>query len=258
MDEIRKIQLKLPKGWNELKKGELETVAGYYLRYKSKAQLLTHCFLLFSGWKIIRWEKQPGFEKGSCYFRKKGEAVFRVEADVFSGLCKNLEWIIKGYTLPSHVPVIRGLESPNLILYRTTLEQYLMADNFYYRFISGGNFKDLNRMIAVLYCRNLADIDLERQARQIARRKKAQRYAVFIWLSGLKSWLREKYPYIFSGIENETGRSQDEAIMGLLTALNGGDITKNRVILSTGVHEALFELNQKMENYNSQKHVQAI
>lgn len=255
---MRKIELKLPKGWNQLKKGELETVAGYFLRYKSKPEILTRCFLLFSGWKIVRWDRLAGLEQGYGYFTKKGESLFRVDPDTFTGLAKNLEWITKEYTLPSYVPRIRGLDTPNLILYKATLEQYLMADNFYIRFITTGNFGDLDKMIATLYCRNITDIDLERRARRIARQKKSIRYAVFIWFCGLKSWLRDKYPCIFAGYEPDAGRPQDEAILGLLTALNGGDITKNRIILNTGVHEALYELNQKMENSKSQKHVQAI
>jgi len=256
--QIRKIELTLPKGWNELKKGELETVAGYLLRHRNRPQLLTRCFLLFSGWKIIRWDRMMGLEQGYVYFQKKGEPVFRLDPDVFTGLAKKLEWIVKEYTLPSYVPRIRGLETPNLILYKTTLEQYLMADNFYIRFINRGDFKDLDRMIAALFCQNIADIDLDKRTRRVARSKKKVRLAVFIWFSGLKCWMRDKYPYIFSGIDQESGQTPDQAILGLLSALNGGDITKNKTILSTGVHEALYELNQKMEHSKSQKHVQTV
>lgn len=255
---MRSIELKLPKKWSDLKKGEIEKVAGYFLSCKGKAQLLTRCFIFFSGWKIIRCNRLMGLEEGYFYFTKKGERIFRTDADVFTGLAKRLEWITREFTLPTYVPRIKGFPTPNLILYKTTLEQYLMADNFYIRFISTGDFRELDKMIAALYTTSIGDLNLKRASRRISRKRKNIRYAAFIWFSGVKTWLRKKYPWIFSGFDQDTATTPDKSILSLLSALNGGDITKNKIILSTGMHEALYELNQKIEQSKSNNHVQAI
>ncbi len=251
---MRKIEVTLPRRWSDLKPGQLEAVSRLFLKYRDKKELLVHCFLLFSGWRMIRWRMVQLEGSDHFLFRRKKEAAFIAGTELLIGLVKQLEWITEGFWLPSYVPPIEGFQTPNRMLYGVTLEQYLMADDDYIRFVRSGEFHHLDRMLITLYCTDFRDTDLEAASVRMARRPRHIRFAAFIWYTGAKMWMRQKYAYIYCG-DHEQSQYPDEPILNILSILNGGDITRNQRILQTPVHEALFELNQKAEQVKPSKHV---
>jgi hypothetical protein len=222
------IQLTLPKRWGDLKQGQLEKIAGIFLKYQDKPDFLTQCFFLFSGWRIVRGMMLPDTDGTYFFFKKKGDKVFCITSELFSQLVSNLQWIIAGFQVPAYVPAIRGFKTPTRLLYEITIGQFLTVENYYSGFVDKGDFK---------------------------RRPISSRYASFLWFSGVKTWLRSKYPYVFSGSGSDEQIAPDAVILNLLSSLNEGDITRNEKILKTRMHEAFFELNAKIEHSQSNKHV---
>ncbi len=74
-----------------------------------------------------------------------------------------------------------------------------------------------------------------------------QMLAVVIWFTGVKKLLADKYPYVFSSNGNGGGETKGtDVLMGMLNALNGEDITKNKEIMKCEIHFALSTLNDKI------------
>jgi hypothetical protein len=249
------IQLTLPKRWGDLKPGQLEKVAAIFLRYHDKHEFLIQCFFLFSGWRIVRWMMWLATDATYFYFKKKGEKVFYVSSELFSQLVGNLQWILNGFYVPSYVPKLKGFPTPRQLLYEITVEQFLTAENYYNGFSEKGDIKQLDKMLACLYCDSFTATNLGKAAKVIGRRPISSRYAAFLWFSGVKTWLRTKYPYVFSSSGNVEEVPPDAVVFNLLSSLNDGDITRNEKILKTRMHEAFFELNNKIEYSKSHKHV---
>jgi hypothetical protein len=249
------IQLTLPKRWGDLKQGQLEKIAGIFLKYQDKPDFLTQCFFLFSGWRIVRGMMLPDNDGTYFFFKKKGEKVFCITSELFSQLVSNLQWIIAGFQVPSYVPAIRGFKTPTRLLYEITIGQFLTVENYYSGFVDKGDFKQLDKMLVCMYCNSFDNLNIEKAAKRVRRRPISSRYASFLWFSGVKTWLRSKYPYVFSGSGSDEQIAPDAVILNLLSSLNEGDITRNEKILKTRMHEAFFELNAKIEHSQSNKHV---
>lgn len=249
------IQLTLPKRWGDITPGQLRKLALLFLRYQNKPEFLTRCFFLFSGWRIVRWrmwEKQDGLY---FYFRKQKTGTFMVSSNLFHDLVNNFQWITQGFQMLHFTPKLSGFKDPGLYLYSISLEQFLTAENYYNAFVETGDFKKLNAMVACIYSEDFGQMNLKKEAKRVGRRRISDRYSVFIWFSGVKSWLRNKFPYVFSGSDSNEMVAPDAVILNLLSSLNEGDITKNQKILKTRMHEAFHELNSKIENSKSPKHV---
>jgi hypothetical protein len=235
--------------------GQLEEVAKIIIQFQDKTEILTRCFFLFSGWRIIRWRIWKTPEGNYFFFKKAGCKAFCITSDLFTELVKKISWITEGFCVPSYVPAIEGFRTPNLLLYNVTVEQFLATDNFYFRFVKTGEVKQLDCMLASLYCDSFESLEMDIASETMGRREYFRRFAAFLWYSGVKAWLKQKYPYVFVSSNEEQQGDPDTNVMNLLTMLNGGDITRNGSILKTPVHQALFELNQKIENSNRRKNV---
>jgi len=244
---MKDIHIILPKRWSDLNRDQLARISKLLLKFRDKPDFLVRCLLMFTGWKIVRWKMLVERSGNSYYFKNQAKDEFCISGDVFTELIKRIEWLTGDITLNSFSPSVPGYDSPNFMLYSTTLNQYLMADNYYRQFVEKVDFIALARMVVVLYCKDPEAIDVEKAGKELLKLEKSILYAVFIWFSGAKNWLREKYPFVFNVQGNEGNEYADEVILSLLSSLNGGDITRNKSILNTMVHEALFELNLKIE-----------
>jgi hypothetical protein len=233
-----KIDLTLPSGWHQVEPGKLVQLARLFLSHCEKSDFLARCFFLFSGWKLMR-RPQITIEGKKQYWFKKGFLQFYIDADRFTFLVKKLEWITEGIALPAGLPEIKGFSHVNHRLYYVTLETFLEADNYYQAYIETQKFSYINQLFQQFYHRQ----------RLFAWPSKAEKYAVFLWFTGVKSFLAIKYPYIFTGSSgSEGGTSPEETILNLLSALNQGDVTNNKKIFKTHVHECFHELNLKIEH----------
>jgi hypothetical protein len=238
-----KIDLTLPSGWHQVAGRNLTGLAKLFLHHREKPDFLIRSFFLFSGWKPLR---RPEFilDGKKQFWFKKEKQKFYIDADVFISIVKNLEWITEGISLPAGLPVVSGFKNVNYKLYNVPLETFLEAENFYNAYVQTGKFSFINKLFYLFYTRK----------KLLAWPSKAEKYAVFIWFTGIKGFLASKYPYIFSNSSGATGAvSPEETILNLLSSLNQGDVTANKEIFKTHVHECFHELNLKIEHAQKQK-----
>jgi len=249
-----KVNVELPKAWNEITGHQLVKIAGLFLKHEGKPDFLIHCFLFFSGWKIV--QRKPLMQAGKTWywFRTSG-SPFAVDVDVFRTLINSLSWIVAGFGIPSSMPCISNYMPCNVKLYNVSLDEFLNGDNYFNAYVQTGEIQFLNRLLAVFYRRKGEKWDpemVEKRYNRFSFESPETRFAVFMWFSGVKSFLVSKYPYIFSG-SSSGNISPEEMILNLLSSLNQGDVTHNQQIFKTHVHECFHELNLKAEYLQNRK-----
>lgn len=74
------VELKVPARWSELTQNDLEYFTRILLKNVAETELMTLCFLKFTGLKLIK--KTIPDEQGLLYiFKKKGSPRFTMDAD---------------------------------------------------------------------------------------------------------------------------------------------------------------------------------
>jgi len=240
---------KLPASWHELTITQIYAVSKLFIRNAGAIDFTVRCFMAFTGWKLLRKKEVPEDGKTCFWFRIPGEGKYLIDSEVYTDLAKSLEWIIGEIKLIHILPQLGSLDPVDVRLYEVSLDEYLHLDSAFSAYVQTNHVKYLNRMLAIVYREKHEKWNsecLDKKARWFWLTPFYKKYVIFLWYMGLKSFLKEQYPYVWQG----TGTceiSQSQVILNLLSSLNNGDITKNKELFKTHVHEAFYELNLKSE-----------
>jgi hypothetical protein len=247
------LNLTIPQSWKELSEQQLVYISRLIAEKLPAAEILTRCAIHFTGLKLLRQNpviiKENQRDKLCYMFRyQKSKQTHFIDLETFADMVNHLTWIESGITLFKSLSQIKGYRSKNFKLYETTLEEYLVADNLYLAYTQTGKEEYINKLTAIFY-RNEKDTwnegkDLSRWEQRFKRVSLGEKYSVYLWFTGVKSWIIEKYPYVFTPSEGGP-IAPETSIMGILAALNEGDVVKNPVIKQTYLNEALDTLNRK-------------
>jgi hypothetical protein len=249
-----KIQLTAPSAWHELSGNQVLFVAEMFLKKLPEIEFLTNCLLNFTGLKSA--DPKISFSEGETlfWFRKGSDKPFAISPEQFQALINELKWLVKDIGLCRPPEKLGNYFPVNGQLYGVSLEEYLLADNLYMEYSRDKKQDSLNKLIAVFYRKKDEAWDEQRykirigSARQLPRHAK---HAVYIWFTGVKAWIIKKYPEVFKKPSaGEEAVPADETILRLLSSLNSGDVTLNKDILKTHIHEVFYELNRKIEQSN--------
>ena len=235
-----RIDVNIPKDWNEITGTQLTRLAKLFLKYRQKPNFLTRCFFLFSGWQPLR-RRQFVQDKKTYYWFKRGKDKFFISAGLFVSLVKQLEWITSGINIPKSMPPVVGYRHCNVKLFSVSLEDYLNAENYLNAFTETEDRKYLGKLFRVFY-------KPKRWTFRFFPLSSYRKYAVFLWFTGTRNYLAGKYPYLFSGNSGSGTVAPDEQILSLLSALNDGKPHDNERIMKTHIHECFYELNLKIEH----------
>ena len=172
-----------------------------------------------------------------------------VDADLYSDFVKQLEWSTSEIKLVSVLPEFGPFKPVDVRLYEVTLDEYLFLDSAFSAFVKTMQKKYLNRMLAIVYRTKKETWNssiLDKKAHWFVLVPFYKKYVIFLWYIGLKDFLKAEYPFVWQA--SGSGEiSPAQAILNLLSSLNNGDVTKNKELLKTHVHEAFYELNLKSE-----------
>jgi hypothetical protein len=251
------IQLKVPTSFGQCSARQLEILSRLLLSGLPETDIKVNCFLKFAGLRLVK--SNPELVDGQlCYqFRHKLYGKFILDTDRFADIISRLSWIDQPVTLFDLPEKIGSARACNSRLYGMQLDAWLMLDLLYGRFAETKDPALLDEMLAVVYTRPDELFEEGKHIARNARRFKGvatwKKHLVFLWYTAVKLWLMQKYYYVFDGSNSGANTPVDEMIMGLISALNEGNVANNQVIKTTDVHEVLFELNRKMEYTKSLK-----
>lgn len=256
---MRRIDLISVSGWDKLTEKQLLIIARLMAQPKYEKSLVTKAFLAINGMRVKKGyviTKTDDHVYKSYKFQKNGKRIFLISANIFASMVKKFDWLDEDITLFRCLSRIGRFKASDYRLFDTTLEQFLFADNLYNAFLSTGRYSFLRQLTAVYYHRQKEKYDsskIARRSRRFLFTKRVNIYATYLWFTGIKRWIMDRYPYIFNQSGSGEVTSPDQSILEILSALNQGDITRNTQILKSHIHEALHQLNimaENSKNYN--------
>lgn len=247
------IKLSVPTSYAACTPAQLKCLSKLMLSKLPASDIKVKCFLRFSDLKLLK--KKPVIDDNGllCYvYRHKAHGTVLFDVDRFADMVSRVDWIDQAVTLFNLPPTIKKLKACNSRIYGLQLDAWLMLDLLYSRYTQTRQNELLNQIMSIIYTRPGESFDDGRHLAKRARRFRFvpawQKHLVFLWYTGVKLWLMQKYYYVFAGADGSADTPVDEMIMGLISALNEGNVANNHIIKTTDVHEVLFELNRKIEN----------
>ena len=253
---MRNVELHSPQSWAELTPAQLLLVSELYLQQYSETEFLTRALIALTGLIPEPHTVEVAELELVFSFRTPTENPFQITAAQMHHMASQLKWLLDAPGLCTPPPLGKYIPVNNR-LFGVPLEQYLLADSHYIRFAKTAERDLLDKFAAALYRSNENELWSEKawknRVPEFSKLSMAQLNAVFIWFTGVKSYIMAKYPAVFPpATEGGPEPAPDEQILQLLASLNGGDVTRNRLIMDTHVHEVLFELNLKIEHSDNQ------
>jgi hypothetical protein len=263
------IDLKAPRSWAELSEDQVIYVADILSTVENLTaeELALRCLLKFtalfpyqlsiSNYKLRSIEKM-GFNPKGLYRYKRH--IIKIDDDVLFAFAETLKFLAEPPGLMICPAIISGLHFNDSQLYETTFEEYCMADKYYRAYSKSQDDKHLCTMIAVLYRKkgeSYRDEMVETNTHRVQRGSKpAVRQAVFLWWTGVKLWIKTKYPDLFGANSNtiEFGNTdnfdEDDSILNMVYSITEGKAHENKQVYKTPVHEVLHALNVKAKQIN--------
>lgn len=248
------LHISLPTRWSELTGRQIVRAAYYMSLGLTEAEYLVRLGIEFAGIVPHGTKVMDDGEIGYIYFNRPTGYIV-LTAEQLATIADTLSWLT-GDPEPMEAPLLDGRKVPDRNIYGVSVEQLLTADIACGHYLKSKDQAALRMMVAALYPHDKFDPEaLQAEADRLARRPSWELEAVLLWFIGVKKMLRAKYPNVYSGGEGGAAPDGEEIMLGILSSLNEGDITKNPAIKHTDAHEALYELEQKIKASKASKKI---
>lgn len=241
------LAITIPKGWSDLNADQVSVVAHELRICTSPTELALKVATNFAGLMPRGATISDSGERVYHYYhRDKGNIALSIEQ--VTAIAMAMSWLSVDNVAPMAAPNLDGYVTPDDKLRGVTLEQFITADTAYNAYAVSQDPYPLRVLAAALYAREKYDTEkLQADAQRIGRLDD-QLYAVFIWFTGVKVLLTRKFTSVFNSSSGEGDVvNGGDYLLGLLSSLNNGDVTKNEQIKALNIYEALHELNNKIE-----------
>lgn len=235
--QCTKINLEFPTAWEEMDEKDFEEVCKLLVTPRPREETLFLAFCKLANIRPDNPKIYPTIPKGMSPYIVDGKAHFIAHSVIAEG-CRQVSFILDGTGFPP-----APFKQVDRKLFGLSFERFYEADSLIMRSVAENNEGYLKEAAKVLT--------------NHAKRKLApwERKALLIWWNGLKMYLKEQYPYVFTEGETVTNKTQHEILLDLLSTMNGQQPQQNEHILKTDVHTVLHELN--LIYYNAKQKLSA-
>lgn len=229
------IDLSIPKSWQELPDKELRFVFRLLSGNYSITQVKTMCLLRWAKMKVLRQE-------GAIFIMRLGKQVFPISALQITEAITNMNWLGDFPSYPVRLSRIGFHRAVRADFQNVSFEDFLTLDNLYQGYLQTQKKELLHDMAVILY-----------QSRFI-RLSNEEATSIFYWFTSLKRYFAGLFTHFFGtagdGDASSLSFKQLQDNMNTqIRALTGGDITKERDVLSMDCWRALTELDAKAKDY---------
>lgn len=237
------IDLKSPKGWDELSDNQLRYVFGLIAQGLTAPELKTYCLIRWSGMQVLH-------KYGRGWMCRFADDEFVVTAEQVNAAIGSLNWLDKMPAMPVRIEKIGKHRALPADFQEVPFETFIICDNLYQGYLSTKNEKLLEYMAAHLYESN--DLKLT----------DAERLNMFYWFASVKAYLAHEFSHLFTPIitidrdRNMFKPMVEEYIMlkdavnAQIRALTKGDVTKEKEVLAIDTWRALTELDELAKEYD--------
>lgn len=244
------LRIKIPSKLSELTANQLRFVSWLYLAGIPETEFLVKALLFFTGLRMVR-DRDPEPD-GARWFRHRSiRKPFLLDPDQLAGMTDLCKYLLK----PDEVKPVRWIRfarARNYRLYNCTLDEYLMAENYYFAYVNTKDTGYLDNLISVLYRRpwqRWSSAKIQQRAAAFRGTSPDIKQSVFIWYIGFRSYIPQRCPALFSGKKSKRAFNPREYVNGMVHQLTDGNITLKRRMLKQPVWDALDELEARAVEY---------
>lgn len=248
-----KINLAVPKGWNDLSQRQLRSLFNamvyaqstmQFMRFRDKEDYMEQCAAYVASSVLLDWkglEIVCPYDDG--YLMKMEDTEFKLTAEQLAAATEHLSWIKELPEFPVRLDKISGRKAiPADLSEGISFDSYLACENNWQAYQMSQDASWLQKMADILY------------AKQNLKMNEAEVLSIFYWWAGVKNMLSEMFPNFFkpSAGEESPELSVDSIrrnVDAQIRALTKGDVTKEKQVLAMDALRALTELDAQAREY---------
>lgn len=239
------LQLHLPTSWEGLSAEQLEDVYHFSSELERSAEYVKT--LLLMKWCQLSVASGKWFQaKPGCAWIRHGGKYYNVSVTQLTAATESLDFLDTPPPFPLRPAELHGHKGVNAELHGVLFGEYLALESYYQGFLQSKNPEALNRAATILYPGFEGEL------------LPWERFALLLWLSGLKQLYIEKFPDLFA-TEPSTQSAEKPDMHAIaiaqLRALTGGDVTKMQAVRDADTWDALEELNGKAAEAREMKRI---
>lgn len=252
------VRLNIPTATVQLSQKQLRFVSRLWVAGYSTNEFLLKAFLYLSGLKLDTRKKPDA--TGWWFKHPSRKQPFVIETDLLNTMAGQCRYLLSmGEVQP--LKWIRGARSRHFRLFDATLDEYLMAENYFFAYVETKREEHLDNLISVLYRRpwqrwNPAKI--QQRAKKFKNVDPEVKNAVFMWYIGFRSFVPKRCPSLFTGKKGSGKGNIRNYVNGIIHQLTAGDITRKRALMKQPAWDALDELEQRAyESLEAEKRIKS-
>lgn len=235
----RILDFALPDAWELLTQEQLRYVLFALVRFNA-IEVRTYLFIRFSGIRVVRhqadgWVCKVTTDKGV-------EVDFFLHTWQIESFSRCFDFVNESPRTPVYLHSLGEFNAVDKLLREVPFKEYLTIENCYQGYLCMHEDKYLSSMTTLLYS-NHAGRHPSPQAVT-----PEHRLSSFLWYTAIKHQLMRYFPYLMkmAGEGEPSGTPDMRAVMNAqIRALTGGDVTKEKEVMSMDCWRALTELNEK-------------
>ena len=240
--DILRINLEVPKSWEELSQEQLKYYYFVLTMCQSAAEVKTYCLCRWSGLEVL-------YPFGTGFMCRHEGREFLLKPQQVAAAIQSLDWTDTLPTRPVRLERIGKYRALPADFQEVPFETFIICDNLYQGYLSAKADQLLDDLALVLY--------------QSAKVKPdpAERVGVFYWFASLKEMFAHQFNHFFQPLMTQNngnmfdqGKSQYEiiyhAVNSQIRALTKGDVTKEKEVLAIDTWRALTELDALAKEYD--------
>lgn len=235
------LNLTLPTLWQSLSEKQLRFVFTLLARECSLIDLKVLCFFKWAGLRVHHQEGNIFI----CSYRGKRYPISALQV---TEALASLSWLDGIPPFPVRLSRIGFHRAVRADFQDVSFEDFLTLDNLYQGYLQTQREDLLVSMAKIMY-----------RSRRI-RLNATERVCVFYWFSSVKQMFGSMFPHFLKSVSTDDAMPARPSYQQLrdnmntqIRALTGGDITKEREVLSMDCWRALTELDAKAKDYEDMK-----
>ena len=239
--DILRINLEVPKSWEELTQEQLKYYYFVLTMCRSAAEVKTYCLCRWSGLEVL-------YPYGTGFMCRHEQREFVLQPLRVAAAIQSLDWTDTLPTSPVRLERIGKYRALHADFQEVPFETFIICDNLYQGYLSAKDDQLLDDLARVLY-----------QSAKV-RPDAAERIGVFYWFASLKEMFARQFKHFFQPLSAHDdgnmfnqGKSQYEIIYHAVNAqirvLTKGDVTKEKEVLAIDTWRALTELDALAKEY---------
>jgi hypothetical protein len=266
----------IPTTWNELSKKQLLRVADFLDQRLTEFDFKVKMFFVLSGWKLNEY----GVKIGRKYHNivawqfvelSKKAAFLLTETETKDERITFIQSKLTCNCVPEFRCRFRRYYGPADRLYNLTFGEYIVADNYYTRYLETRNVEFLDKLMATLYRRKDKEYDpesslyrgdkrepfnshtVEARAKKLSRMDINLKLAVMLLFQGCKNHLSNVFREVFTPSGGSPSRF---GALSLVDALTNGDVTKSETVRNQYLWDVMVHLENTIRTHRELKEKQ--